>query len=169
MTLRPVLTQNCSWDALEGKSRLRLCRRRGHDSSSHLLESYLSPTVVTCVIVYSDDGRNTPNSIVRPSVIGHFRLPRHAYGTVFLGISQLHLLSLYFLVASRLTCSLFLFLDLYSSVQCLRDDFVILDTKIVIHSWRIDHASGKEQCRIIESSCCTNNGWMYLFASYCGL
>jgi len=49
----------------------------------------------------------------RLSAIGHLRLPPHAYGTVCLSMSQLLLLSQYFVVALRLTCSLFLFLNLY--------------------------------------------------------
>jgi len=47
------------------------------------------------------------------STIGHFRLPPHEYRTVCLSMSQHHLLSQYFAVAIRLTCSLFLFLNLY--------------------------------------------------------
>jgi len=40
--------------------------------------------------------------------------------TVWLSMSQLHLLSQYFVVTIRLTCSLFFFFNLYLYVQCLR-------------------------------------------------
>jgi len=50
------------------------------------------------------------------SAIGHFRWPHHAYGTVCLSMSQLHLLLQYFVVALRLTCSLLLFINLYLRV-----------------------------------------------------
>jgi len=56
---------------------------------------------------------SSPNLTVRDS-----RHP-HVYETVCLSMSQLHLLSQYFVVASRLTFSLFLFLNLHLCVQCL--------------------------------------------------
>jgi len=63
----------------------------------------------------------------QPSAIAYFRLPRYAYGTVCLSLSQLHLLSQHFVIALRLTCSLFLFFNLiYVYNAC--EVTVILDT-----------------------------------------